>query len=323
MKMTLSRTVPSLVALGLFAHCARSTPPVAWNPPEPETFSFEATTVKRTDTQAPAPEASAATPATDGDAGAAGAAAASDSDASAQTADASATPAGGASGAPDSAARTAVRAALDAQHAALAHCYDEILSTAPEAAGRVNVEFAVSNANAVTRLDVRVEGEGGLPQARACIETAMRAVTFAGMPAAGAVVRRSYSFVNPPMDLTIAQPIEVRAPARTAAAAAAAPSAEAARGVLTDAEVRNQLSVAIPAMQACYATALRRARTAAGAGEMRVTLRPNGEVEGAAWSSSVEPIALMGDCLGAAVRAQRFRNSGTGANVRANITFAR
>ncbi|MBL8679056.1 MAG: hypothetical protein JNK05_07810 [Myxococcales bacterium] len=319
MKMTLSRTVSTIAALGLFAHCARSTPPVAWTNPEPETFSFEATTVKRTDTAAPAAETAAATPAADSDAGAA--TPAGDSDAGAPSAGASATPAASSAGAPDSAARAAVRAALDAQHAALAHCYDEILSTAPEAAGRVNVEFAVSNANAVTRLDVRVEGEGGLAQARACIETAMRAVTFTGMPATGGVVRRSYSFVNPPIELTIAQPLEVRS--RPAAAAAAAASAEAAHGVLTDAEVRNQLSVALPAMQACYATALRRARTAAGAGDMRVTLRPNGEVEAAAWSSSVEPIALMGDCLGAAVRAQRFRNSGTGATVRASVTFAR
>ena len=160
---------------------------------------------------------------------------------------------------------------------------------------------------------------------RPCIETALRAATLTGMPSAGAVIRRSYSFVNPPVELAVSAPLEVRAPARGAApAAATTPAAgETPRGVLTEAEVRTQLSLAIPAMQACYATTLRRAARAAGNGELRIAIQPNGEVQSATWSASVEPIALMGECLGTAVRAQRFRNTGTAASVRAGVSFAR
>lgn len=310
----------SLSTAALAAHCTRPAPQVVEMPPPPETFSLTATTVKRTDTAAPAESAaSAESPA---------APAASD-DAAAPSGDASAPSAEPArdtvASAPDTGARLAVRTALDAQHASLARCYDEILSTSHEAQGRVSVEFSVTSAGVISRADVRVEGDGGLPQARSCIEAAMRAVRFTGIPTQGAIVRRSYSFVNPALDFAITAPLRVQAPARNARPAAA-PSAEAAapaRGVLTESEISTQLSLATPALQACYATTLRRASRAAGAGEVRMTLLPTGEVQSATWGSSVEPIALMGECIGTALRAARFRNSGTGANIRASIEFAR
>lgn len=311
----------SLLTAALAAHCTRPAPQVVEMPPPPETFSLTATTVKRTDTAAPAE--SAAAPAESAAAPAANDAAASD--ASAAVDDASAAPSAEAPAVADTGARLAVRSALDAQHGALARCYDEILSTSHEAQGRVSVEFSVTSAGVISRADVRVEGEGGLQQARSCIEAAMRAVRFTGIPTQGAIVRRSYSFVNPALDFVITAPLRVQAPARNARPAAA-PSAEAAapaRGVLTESEIATQLSLATPALQACYATTLRRASRAAGAGEVRMTLLPTGEAQSATWGSSVEPIALMGECIGTALRAVRFRNSGTGANIRASIEFAR
>lgn len=307
-------TLASIGALTGVAHCTRPAPVTAEMPPPPETYSLTASTVRRTDTaapteSAPSAESPAAAPATDG---------AIVADASAPAAAASA------ESAAETGPRLAVRTALDAQHAALARCYDEILSTAPEALGRVSVELAVTSAGVISRTDVRVEGDGGLRQARPCIEAAMRAVRFTEIPAQGAVVRRSYSFVNPAVEIVVSQPMRVQAPARNARPAEQAqPSAQAARGVLTDAEVAPQLALATPALQACYATTLRRSARAAGAGELRISVQPNGEVQSTSWGATVEPIALMGDCIGAAIRAVRFRNTGTAANIRANLEFAR
>jgi hypothetical protein len=318
MKSTAALSVLALATS--LAACTRPAPQTPSIPAAPETFSLTATTVRRTDTAAPAADTAAA-PAGDtaapaaavGDAATPAVAATEDA-----SAPASATPAA------ESPAHVAARTALDAQHAALAHCYDEILSTAPEAVGRANVEIAVNPGGAISRVEVRVDGDGGLAQARTCIEAAMRAVRFTEIPGVGAVVRRSYSFVNPPVEIAVSQALRVQPPARGAAAAAAptAPTASA-RGVLTDAEVGAQMALAVPALQACYATTLRRAARAAGTGEVRFSVQGNGEVASATWSSAVAPIALMGECVGAAARALRFRSSGTAANVRANIEFAR
>ncbi|MFO0562222.1 MAG: hypothetical protein U0269_29675 [Polyangiales bacterium] len=307
-------TLASIAALTSVAHCTRPAPVTAEMPPPPETYSLTASTVRRTDTaapteSAPSAESPAAAPAADG---------AVVADASAPAAAASA------ESATETGPRLAVRTALDAQHAALARCYDEILSTAPEALGRVSIELAVTSAGVISRTDVRVEGDGGLRQARPCIEAAMRAVRFTEIPAQGAVVRRSYSFVNPAVEIVVSQAMRVQAPARNARPAEQAqPSAQAARGVLTDAEVAPQLALATPALQACYATTLRRSARAAGTGELRITVQPNGEVQSTSWGATVEPIALMGDCIGTAIRAVRFRNTGTAANIRANLEFAR
>jgi len=309
---TVALALASIGAVVSVAHCTRPAPVTPEAPPPPETYSLTASTVRRTDTAAPGESApSADSPAT----------ATAEDGAIAE--DASARAASGESDG-ETGPRLAVRTALDAQHAALARCYDEILSTAPEALGRVSVEFAVTSAGVISRTDVRVEGEGGLRQARPCIEAAMRAVRFTAIPAQGAIVRRSYSFVNPAVDIVVSQAIRVQAPARNARPAEQAqPSAQAARGVLTEAEVAPQLAMATPALQACYASTLRRNSRAAGTGELRVTVQPNGEVQSTSWGATVEPIALMGDCIGTAIRAVRFRNTGTGANIRANLEFAR
>ncbi len=325
--MNAARTAPgslallSLSAVALVAHCTRPAPQVVEMPPPPESYSLTATTVRRTDTAAPTESAApAATEATAGDASAPPATDAS-AEASAPAAVAAqpdATPA-------ETGPRLAARAALDAQHAALARCYDEILVTAPEALGRVSVELSVTSAAVISRADVRVEGEGGLAQARSCIEAAMRAVRFTDIPTQGATIRRSYSFVNPSIEIAVAQPIRVQAPARNARPAEAQQAAAAApaRGVLTEPEVAAQIAVATAPLQACYATALRRAARLAGSGEARFTIQPNGQVQSATWGATAQPIALMGECIGPALQALRFRNSGTGATVRATIEFAR
>jgi hypothetical protein len=171
---------------------------------------------------------------------------------------------------------------------------------------------------------VGVEGEGGLRQVKPCIESVIRAVRFTDIPAQGAVIRRSYSFVNPPVEIVVSQAMRVQAPARNARPAEPAqPSAQAARGVLTEAEIVSQLASAMPALQACYASTLRRSSRATGTGELRFSLQPNGEVQGGSWTSEVDPIAQMGSCIGPAIRAVRFRNTGTAANVRVNIEFVR
>ncbi len=306
----------SLGAAALAAHCAQPVQQTVFRLQDPEAYALGTVTVRRTDTAAPtaetAAEPAAPTPAVDAGASADGAVA----DASVST------PAAPAS---DNAATRTVRATLDAQHAAIARCYDEVLSTAPEALGSVNVELAVNGSGVLTRTDVRPEGAGGLPQVRPCIEAALRTLRFSQIPAFGAVIRRTYTFVNPPVEVRLAQPLRVQAPARNARPAEAPQpaAAAAARGVLAEAEVAPQLTLAIPALQACYATTLRRAARAAGDGELRVTVQPNGEVQSSTWRATVEPIALMGDCLGTAVRAVRFRNSGTGATIVATLQFAR
>jgi hypothetical protein len=293
MKPTLAASAVTLIAL---AHCARPAPPPEPVRLDPTSISLEAATVRRTDATASA-EGSANTSAE-----------------------------GSSDAAPTSSAggdfRTTVQAALDAQLGSFARCYEEVLATAPEATGRINVRIVVTPSSLVASAQATAEGEGGLAQLRPCVEAALRALQLSGAPAGGAVVTRSYSFVNPPIELTLSQPIEIRPPARRSTPAPQ-PSTEAARGVLTESEVSAQMALAVPATQACYATALRRAARLAGTGELSITLQPNGEVQSVAMTSSVDGIAAMSECVGAAVRAVRFRNSGTGASVRATLNFAR
>jgi hypothetical protein len=336
--------VPALVLCTSAAACSRPAPQTVEMPPPPVTLSLTATTVRRTDTAAPAEAPAAAVSSTAVDGGVVAGDLADGGTVAASSPDASA-PAPSSAPPTESTIATAALAGLDAQHAGLARCYDELLSTAPDAIGRVNVELAVTSANEITRVDVRVEGESPLASARSCIEAALRAGRFTATPAVGAVIRRSYSFVNPAIELAAPSPVRVQAPARngragdaTPAAAGAAASADAGaaasadagasgaptvRGVLTAAEVGEQLGQAVAALQTCYGTALRRASRAAGGGELRFSIQPDGQVASATWGASSEPIALMGECIGAAVRARRFRASGSPTNVRATVEFAR
>jgi hypothetical protein len=213
---------------------------------------------------------------------------------------------------------------LDAQHGAIAQCYNGILAENAGAAGRMNVDIAVTSAGVVTRADVRVEGGGPLEQAKSCVEAALRAAHFTGISPLGAVLRRAYNFVNPPVDVAVEQALRVQALARNAQPAAVpAPAAVTTAGVLAPAEIAGLLATATPALQQCYATTLRRAARAAGTGEVRFNIGADGAVTSATWGSAVEPIALMGECVGAAVRALHFRSNGTVTNARSSIEFVR
>ncbi len=278
-------------------------------------------TVRRTDTAAPgmtaaptAPTAATSTASTAGDGGAM-----SGGDASAPATAVAAEPP-----ATENAASTAIRTSLDEQHGAVAQCYSGILAENAGAAGRMNVDVNVTSAGVVTRADVRVEGGGPLEQAKTCVETALRGAHFTGIGPLGAVLRRAYNFVNPPVDVVTEQAMRVQALARGAQpAAVTAPTPVTAPGVLAAAEISALMTTATPAVQQCYATTLRRSARAAGAGEIRFNVGADGAVTSATWGSAVEPIALMGECIGAAVRALHFRSTGTVTNVRGSIEFAR
>jgi len=148
-------------------------------------------------------------------------------------------------------------------------------------------------------------------------------------------IRRSYSFVNPAIELTVAAPITVNPPRRVPAGrhpadvASAAPSAasssppEGATGPLTAAELASALESHVAELGACYATALRAARTAAGAAALNLTIGGDGAVSAAEFTSEVAGLATMHDCVGATMRAARFRASGTGATVHVPVMFAR
>lgn len=314
---------PALAAAtALFAHCTpRPTNTLSEMPPGPESFNLAPVTVRRTDTAAPA--AASAEPAAVVTATAtsdAGSAASGDASAPAMAAAAPTTEAAPA----ETAAVTAMRTALDQQHAAIAQCYNGILAENPGAAGRMNVDINVTTAGVATRADVRVEGGGPLEQAKTCVETALRGAHFTGVGPLGAVLRRAYNFVNPAVDVSTESALRVQALARNAQPAAVpAPAAVTAPGVLSAGEVSGLLATATPALQQCYATTLRRSARAAGAGEVRFNVGADGAVTSATWGSAVEPIALMGECVGAAIRALHFRSNGTATNVRGSIEFAR
>jgi hypothetical protein len=228
----------------------------------------------------------------------------------------------------------AARRALDERHTAVAQCYATLLRTSAEAVGRIAVELLIAGDGHVERVNARTEGEGGIGNARVCVETAVRAIHMTGVPANGVRIRRSYSFVNPPVELTVADPITVNpprrgAPARSAAmagsAAASSSSApvEGATGPLTLGEITPVLTAHASDLSACYATALRSARGAAGSATLVVTVGGDGAVSAAQLQSDTPALASMNECAGTAARAWHFRASGTGATIHVPLAFAR
>ncbi|MEI8255216.1 MAG: hypothetical protein WCJ30_06030 [Deltaproteobacteria bacterium] len=227
------------------------------------------------------------------------------------------------------------RRGLDGRHGAVAQCYATILRTTAEAVGRIAAEITVSSNGHVERVSARTEGEGGIGTARVCVEAALRGFEVANVPPAGLRIRRSYSFVNPPIELSVAAPLAItpprRAPAarRGAAAASAAPSAaptgpaEGATGPLTVAELTPALEAHTGELAVCYATALRTARTAAGAATLNLTVGGDGVVTAAELTSEAPAVAAMSECVGTAMRAIHLRASGTGATVHVPVTYAR
>ena len=230
-----------------------------------------------------------------------------------------------------SAVSTAARRALDARHVSIAQCYATLLRTSADAVGRIAVDIAIGAEGHPTRVSARTEGEGGIGNARVCVENALRAMQMTGVPANGVRIRRSYSFVNPAVELTVADPITVNPPrrstARTAAAATASASPsgppEGATGPLTLAEVTPFVTTHAADLSACYATALRTARTASGAATFVLTVGGGGAVSQSAFQSEVPALATMSDCAMAAAHAWHFRASGTGATVHVSLAFAR
>jgi hypothetical protein len=291
---TLASTV-SLVAsasCGGGQHVANTTPP----PTGPEEVSFEAATIRPSDTAAPASEA----------------------------------PAGAAPLA------VAARHALDERHAAVAQCYATLLRTSAEAVGRLAVDLHIGPDGRVERVNARTEGEGGIGNARVCVENALRAVRMTDVPSNGVRIRRSYSFVNPPVEITVSDPVVVNAPHRsaparapTAAASAAptsgssAPPVEGDTGPLTQAEVTPFFAAHTPDLATCYATALRTARTAAGNATLDLTVGGDGAVSAAQLQSDAPALASMNECVATAARAWHFRASGTGATIHVPLAFAR
>jgi hypothetical protein len=155
-----------------------------------------------------------------------------------------------------------------------------------------------------------------------------------GVPANGVRIRRSYSFVNPPVELTVADPVTVNPPRRGAArpataTASAAPASsssapvEGATGPLTLGEVAPVITAHATDLSACYATALRSARTAAGNANLAVTVGGDGAVSAAQLQSETPALVTMNDCAGTAARAWHFRASGTGATIHVPLVFAR
>ena len=233
-----------------------------------------------------------------------------------------------------SVATQAARRSVDSRHGAIAQCYATLLRTTPDAVGRIATEIVIAGNGHVERVSGRTEGEGGIGNARVCVETALRGLEIPNPPAAGLRIHRSYSFVNPPLELTLATPITVSPPVHVAAGhhsavASAAPSAapsgpaEGATGPLTLAELSSALAAHGAELSTCYATALRTAHTAAGAGSLVLTLGGDGTVSAAEFTSEAAAVASMHECIGTAMRAVRFRSSGTGATVHVPMVFAR
>ncbi len=228
------------------------------------------------------------------------------------------------------------RRALDGRHGAVAQCYATTLRTTPDAVGRIAAEITVTSDGHVERVSARTEGEGGIGNARVCVEGALRGFEVTNVPAAGLRIRRSYSFVNPAVELSIAAPLAITPPRpappagrRRAAAASPPPSAapsgppEGATGPLTVAELTAALEGHTTELSTCYATALRTARTAAGTATLNLTVGGDGAVTAAELTSEAPAVAAMSECVGTAMRAIHLRASGTGATVHVPVTYAR
>jgi hypothetical protein len=220
----------------------------------------------------------------------------------------------------------AVQHALDARHAAVAQCYATALRQAPDAVGRIAVEMSFTPEGHVDRVNGHIDGEGGLGNARVCVETALRAAVVSATSANGLRVRRTYAFQNPPVEITLASPITLTPPPhglRAPSSEAPPAAADSVAGPLSDAEVSTALSEHQPALQLCYGTALHASRNAAGGATLTITVGGTGAVSDARFASEAPTLSSASDCVVAAVRAIHFRASGTGASVHARLTFQR
>lgn len=228
----------------------------------------------------------------------------------------------------DTSTAAKARAALDAVHAHLLACYESTLHQIPEALGRLHVDVAFGPNGAVQRVQARPDqGATGLGVMRGCVEDALRRARMTSAPPAGARVRRSYSFINPPVEITVQQGMVVtpRRPSSTVrpSATGAQPGGGAVAGPLTAAEVEATVQGAAPALSACFSSFLRANRNAQGDFGVDMHVAPDGTVIEA--TAGVSDVSLEGisDCVLSAMRALRFRASGSPATVHYTLRFQR
>lgn len=136
-------------------------------------------------------------------------------------------------------------------------------------------------------------------------------------------IRRSYSFVNPPVDITVSSPLTVTARRPGRRPVTTTPTSNTATGLLTETEITNAVGEHVTELQNCYATLLRTARTASGNATLQFTIHGDGQVSEASLSDTTPPLDGMNQCITDAVRTWRFRATGTGARVRYPLQFTR
>ena len=242
-----------------------------------------------------------------------------------------------------SALTQAVQRALDAQHRAVAACYETVLHHHADAAGHIAVEVWFGATGAAQRVQTRVEGEGGgVGTVRGCVENALRAARLGDAPGHEVHVRRTYAFVNPARELTVSAAEAVHPPERRAATAhtargntggvsaapggvaidpAAPPSSD--NGVLGAEDVVRVVHASAADLSRCYGTVLRGNHNAAGHVTVDVEIAPDGAVTAATLSAGDPGVAGIDDCLLGVVRALHFRTSGTRTTAHVPFDFAR
>ena len=228
------------------------------------------------------------------------------------------------------------RRALDAAQADILGCYEAILPTAPDAEGSIELQIDLTHGGHVSRVTVDHLARQGLDQIVPCVRDVVQRLELHDVEPNGHYVSEIYVFHNPPIELPQAAAVTITPPARvarrtgrasaSATPASAAPSSSApptARGALTSDEIAQTIVGTSSGLAVCYATVLRRVRTAAGPALLTLDISGRGDVESAHFETPTRPLEASEACVVAAARALHFRNSGTHTHVPQRLMFAR
>jgi hypothetical protein len=231
--------------------------------------------------------------------------------------------------------------ALDAAQTDLIQCYLGILPEAPDATGRLEVQFDLGTDGHVSRVQVDQVATDGFERIVPCIRHVVGELHVQDVNPHGRYVSRVYTFHSTTIDRDVHDVFTVRPPPRPArparpsrhgraaqAPASPAPTASSSppppstrTGMLDPAEIVQTLGANAAPFQACYGPVLQRYHRAVGTATATFVITRRGTVDSPAFTNTAPAIGGVVSCATGALRSVRFRASGIETHVRQAIAF--
>lgn len=216
-----------------------------------------------------------------------------------------------------------IRVAVLRRREGIQECFERILPTNPDAAGRIDFAFTVETSGLVHDA-VAETAVAPLRPVKECVLSIIRATRIEGIDHP-AQVRFPVEFENPLLELTLTE-MAVHPRMRTEGPTSAAVAVQAGRGDLTADEAQAVIDLHAAEVLACYAPLLRptprRGQSRPqGSARFEVMVAPSGEVVDIDREAVSDPVPQATECIQGVLQALHFRATGRRTLVRARFAM--